>query len=368
MKHRLLLTVSMATAVASVAMVVAQVAPVPPVNLHVVPNNWNPNDTKGPAHEYFNKLVTRPEHYLSYSLRNQAQVDALTSDGDASTTWTYDPANDTYPDKQDALKMTRINPPEGAPGHDKGSVPQHDILNMNSPEWNFGPETDSVIVIWDQYWGPEFRDNMGGVTQLKAAGIQNAGKSWWTMMESGGPASNTADPHDVAMLMDNFAMYPAAYPLAEPMTYFEPMSHTGAEAPSQYPNQRNSQPVFEGRWFRNICEVRPARPASDFVEWNAFYGLTIGPNVNQPSGSWHMVSRWVLDEMRDAHRVMYRVPMGYGINPPRITGMRFTMDSSKTGFIGPWYGYIRNFVVLRNYKLPAVAPEKDTLIFQRPIR
>jgi hypothetical protein len=56
-------------------------------------------------HDYFNWLISRPEHWKSYSLRSQAQIDQY-SGGDGSNPWvTYNPAADTHPTKQDAAKV-----------------------------------------------------------------------------------------------------------------------------------------------------------------------------------------------------------------------------------------------------------------------
>lgn len=374
MLPRMTLTAMAAVSLTSAAILVAQ--PAAPRNLRfgsgVKTTPFKAPPPSGHAHDYFDALVARPEHFLSRSLRDQAQVNALTSDGDASTTFTFAPFNDTYRDKQDALKLTRLNPPPGSAGYGKGSVPQHDILMFNRPQWNFGEETDSILIIWDQYWAPEFVENFGGVSQLKAVGVQNNGHTWWTMMESPGPAANSGDPTVVASLQDNFAQG-GGTDAAPPLTEYEPMSHGGAGAPSQYPNQQNAVRVGHGKWFRNICEVRPQRKHSEFGEWNAAYGVTVPPNPRTANGSYHMVSRWVIEEDGDPKRILYRLPMNWAPlgspgTPGVITGMRFTLDSSKSGFVGPWYGYFRNLVILRNYRLPVVAPENDKFIFQRPLR
>jgi hypothetical protein len=363
--------------VGSLAGLASQALPPAPTNLRIVTGK-TPKPTPipqcvvgpatgKPAHAYFEALVRRAEHFCSWSLRDQAQVNALTSDGDATTTWTYDPRNDKYSDPQDALKYTRINPPVGETGHGKASVPQHDILRMNAPNWNLTPaDTDSVLIIWDQYWGPEYRDNAGEVSTLKTVGIQNNAHTWWTVAQRPGPPLNTPDPTDVAVLGDNFANNGGDAGRAAGMLKNEPVLPSGPGTPKQQP-ERDAAPIYQGVWHRNILEIRLGQPASAFSEWNAAYNVTVLDNPT--SKTWYMVSRWVLHEHQDgAQRVLYRVPMGHGDAPAILSGMRLTMDSSKDGFIGPWYGYFRNLVVLKNYKLPAVNPESDKLIFQRPVR
>ena len=308
-------------------------------------------------HEYFNSLISKPEHHKSWSLRDQAQVNALTSDGNAATTWTFNPASDTYAYKQDALKMTKINN-----GNGKASVQQDDILHFKN--LNLGVDPDSIIIIWDQYWGPEFRDNQGGVSHFKAIGIENNSHSWWTNMQSPGPALNSPEPYDVAALTDEFK---TGTPLPNGLNLQERVSPSGAGTPSQYPNYQNAGRVYQTNWTRYILEIKPARPPGEFTEWNSTYGVTVQPNPNDEQGRWHMVSKWIIDENRNPQRLLYRVPLGFSTQDPIITSIRFTMDTSKIGFIGPWVGYFRNLIVLKDYDLPNADPESDTTIFVRPV-
>lgn len=61
-------------------------------------------------HAYFDALVSRADHWRSYSLRNPAQLDYPNRGGYANSNSgplavTYDPANDFDPNKQDAAKV-----------------------------------------------------------------------------------------------------------------------------------------------------------------------------------------------------------------------------------------------------------------------
>src|SRR5690606_35755011 len=136
---------------------------------------------------------------------------------------------------------------------------------------------------------------------LKTVGVQNGGKSWWTVMQSPGPALNTSDPDDVAVLGDNFV----AGGMPPGMSRYEPTTPAGAGAPNQQP-YTGAVPIYANQWHRNILEVRIAQPHTAFTDWNATYGVTVPPNAK--SGTWHMVSRWVVDA-RGIRRVLYRVPM-----------------------------------------------------------
>lgn len=59
------------------------------------------------THSYFDRLVARPDHWKSYSLRDAAQLDLYRHGWLKAQT--YEPVNDTYHSPQDAAKIT-INP------------------------------------------------------------------------------------------------------------------------------------------------------------------------------------------------------------------------------------------------------------------
>jgi hypothetical protein len=167
--------------------------------------------------------------------------------------------------------------------------------------------------------------------------------------------------------------------LANAMTRGERVSPSGPGTPSQYPSQ--TYPQYHGRWVRYWLEVKLLQPPSAFTDWSAAYcnptvctgngGREIGPNPGEPQGRWHMVSLWTADEQRGVQRLLYKVPMNWKSElgrGPHLTRFDFEVNTSQsTGFIGPFVGYGRNVVVLRNYPLPAV-PESDTTLFQRPRR
>src|SRR5688572_24362708 len=61
-------------------------------------------------HGYFDALVNRPEHWKSYSLRDQRQLQTRENGGYAHCNAcplavTYDPTNDPDPRRQDAAKV-----------------------------------------------------------------------------------------------------------------------------------------------------------------------------------------------------------------------------------------------------------------------
>jgi hypothetical protein len=54
-------------------------------------------------HDYFNSLVSRPDHWKSYSLRSASQLNLYRSGSHLTTT--YSPGTDTYHSPQDAAKV-----------------------------------------------------------------------------------------------------------------------------------------------------------------------------------------------------------------------------------------------------------------------
>jgi hypothetical protein len=184
MNHRII-SVAAAIVVASAAILAAQV-PSAPRNLRVTTAGAETPPPPpppppcvipapgGPAHAYFDALVRRPEHVCNWSLRSQAELNSLAADP-VATNFTYNPASDTYPDRQDAAKFVLM--PGGG-----SSVPSKQQLRMKIPPLTSG----SVLLSWDWYWGREFRDNRGAVNHYKMFQVQVGGHAWWTLMSGHG--------------------------------------------------------------------------------------------------------------------------------------------------------------------------------------
>lgn len=368
MRYRIL-TATVTAAVASLCLVNAQVGPPPPKNLRLAKTTPAPKSTPpscvvppvgGAAHAYFDSLVRRSEHYCNWSLRSQEQLNSLVGDP-VATIFTYDPAGDDYPDKQDAAKMIRT------PG-ESSSIPGTQQLRMP-----FKPriESGSVLITWDWYWGKEFRTNRGAVNHYKMFQVMMDGHGWWTLMANLAWASQT-DSNEVSKVSDEFR----GKAPAEGVLTKSPWTPAGPGTPDQRPLKSNTTqyPQYHSRWTRYWIEVNMLQPPYAFTDWNQTYldGRVLGPNPDDPEGRWHMVSLFSADEVRGVQRLLYRVPVDYGgLNKwaPWITTFRLELNTSqpRDSLTGPLIGYARNVVVLHNYKLPNVA-EADTYLFQKPIR
>lgn len=369
MNHRII-PVAAAIVVASVAILAAQL-PSTPANLRVVtggaetpPPPPPPPPTPcvipasgGPAHAYFDALVRRSEHVCNWALRSQAELNGLVADP-VATNFTYNPAADTHPDRQDAAKFVLM--PGGS-----SSISGKQQLRMSIPALASG----SVLLSWDWYWGREFRDNRGAVNHYKMFQAQIGGHSWWTLMSGMAWASDT-DERQVGMPNDQFR----SGTLADGVLKRGPFTPAGPGTPDQTNNSGSQYPQHHSVWTRYWIEVKMLQPPSAFREWSDEYlgGAPLGANPDDPEGRWHMVSLWMADENRAPRRLIYRAPLNWNAAlgwDPRLTLFRFEMNTSQSAdsLDGPLVGYARNTVLLHNYALPAV-PETDTFIFQRPRR
>lgn len=94
-------------------------------------------------HTYFETHLDHPNLIESYSLRDQAELDAVSNRQGDSGTVTYDPATDTYHDPQDAAKVVIAS--------GKGSLRPFPMLPI-------GVSQGSVLTVWDHWWGREYLD------------------------------------------------------------------------------------------------------------------------------------------------------------------------------------------------------------------
>jgi hypothetical protein len=352
--------------ITSLALVSAQ-SPAPPKNLRIdvdvdpppkppAPKACELPPLGGARHAYFDSLVRRAEHFCNYSLRSQAQLDALVADP-VATFFTYKPDADPYPDKQDAAKMVR---PPGA----SSSVPSTQQLRVPIGR---ALSSGSVLLTWDWYWGSEFQTNRGGVNHYKMFQIMIDGHGWWTLMANLAWADQSRG--EVAKVSDEFRS--GARP--DGSLSVSPVTPAGPGTPDQRNKSGSQYYQRPGTWTRYWVEVILAQPPSAFTDWSQAYlgGKTVGANPDDPQGRWHMVSLWSADEDRPARRLLYRVPINWNaaLWEPHLSMFRFEMNTSQPplSLEGPLIGYARNLVILHDYKLPAVA-ENDAYLFQKPIR
>src|SRR5437773_607274 len=108
-----------------------------------------PTPVPGAPHRYFDSVKGRTDVLAAYSLRDQAMLDEY-AHGPAATAVnvTYDFANDPYPDKQDAAKVT---------------IPADQVSLKDTLRLPIPPTSgESLMVTWDAWWGREFETGHSG--------------------------------------------------------------------------------------------------------------------------------------------------------------------------------------------------------------
>jgi hypothetical protein len=315
--------------------------------------------------EYWTYLQALPTWVKGWDLRSEASLKSVLSTGDTLINWSYDPVNDTYPLAQDAGKLTL------PAGDGTGKLPLYNSQLLRF-EIGLGDVTtralgSTVVLTWDWFPSQEFRDNYGGITHIKMFQVVNGSTAWWTMMESPAPAFNSGDPTAVFKHSDEMRA-DHSYGGPEGLTEFRAgIVPSGANTPLQYPGQQQRHTNYHSRWIRYWVEIRQGVPHTDFTDWNTLTGQTLTANPYPDRGGlWFMMSLWIADEFNDAQRVVWRVPMNNGAAQAEqwVGRVRFEFDSSKTGWIGPAYGYVRNFAVLHGANLNEADPD----FFRRPAR
>jgi hypothetical protein len=334
--------------VGGVALVAAQTGPLPPTSVRIV--RAGIDLPSGHSHDYFNRVIALREHHRSWSLRDQAQLNALTRAG-VSTSFTYDYANDPYPWKQDGAKLYH-------PDDMGASIPRNQTLDMP-----IDVSDGTVLVINDFWFGPEWRTNrLDPSRSWKPFMLQVDGGRWWThAMGRGGQQSDPVVNDSYNSLSGGGTGFPTGVTQREPLT-----------PPGEGTIPTRSFFIHHGVWTRYWFEVRLYLPPEAFTSWMAHTGVTLEPNPNDPQGRYHMISSWIADEHRGPVRLTYQAPWRTGGTLDRpdaiLSHFQYEFHTSQTApsQSGPLIGYGRNVVALRNYRLPPI-PETDTTIFVRPV-
>jgi PKD repeat protein len=284
--------------------------------------------TVGGAHAYFESLQAHASHARSWSLRTQAQLDALLG---VSTAWAYVYGADDYATPQDGAKLTKVPNPSTAASD---ALPLTDILRFP-----LGYSDGQTFITWDWWPGEEFRTNIGGVGTWKhfqvrdSTGSTSSGtifdetRSRWTL--------RGADP-EVAKI-DVRAYYGVSGGFPEGVTAADPYTPHGLGAEVAAYGYHHSK---WGRWF---IEIQRPMLASAFTDWNTAHGVTV------TGGPYEMFSLGFADEDRDPVWLLYKVPRI--IRYSHLAHFDFQCGTSShypDGQTGTLYAYARNVAILRN--------------------
>ena len=347
----------------SLAVVGAQNAPGPPTNLRIVSGTAGARGAVASrSHEYFNSLVALPQHFRSWSLRDQAQLDGLLRTG-TSRYFTYVFGSDSYSDPQDAAKFYK--PVDDQIGTRSDSIPGNQQLRM--PMGIPYSSGDSILVIWDWYYGREFRSCLGEIRNYKifnirsSTGSSNSGNIYLGTKIAFRDAEGSPEPNAVGTHYNALVSSKDRTGIPTGMLESDTTRPTGAGA---VPNRRYQ--LRWGQWTRYIMEIRLNVSGSDpgFDDWKSIDSSLDYREFNKKN--WNMISQWVLDEERDAVRLLYRLPWNMDQTHLAYFNYEFNTSQRPPGQTCAFVGYGRNAIVLRNYAINVA--ESDTRIFKRPVR
>jgi hypothetical protein len=309
-----------------------------------------PDPGESGPHTFFEKLSVLPACIGSWSLRDQAQIDSLDRITESNPYFTYDPASDTYPDKQDAAKFTK-------PKNISGSESIATNAQLDHPA-DVG--SGDVLTSWDMYYTPTWLMGAedGLVDAWKIFQHRQANRErWWTIINNHQQAN---EPGEVA---ETSHAAEAGQWNIPGLTNTKPLAPTGQGAVAGH-----SYGPFVSRWTRywSLIEMgvdMDTDPRS--ASWKS-----MSPEAATITGVWDLISLWIADEIRDPVRLLFRVPIKF-TKPLYSFADEFNTSTSAggpgVGQNGTIIGYRRNTVMLHNYVLPVV-PEEDTAIFRKPVR
>ena len=344
---------------------------------------------EGP-HDFFETNAARDEVWLSRTLRSQAQLNESTG-GDLSTVYTYDFANDTYHDKQDAAKL--LWGPAGA----GGSIPANQQLKRGPFfKWDTNaehfPEGTRLLIILDYYHGIELL-NMGefvggtfqGISTWKHFNLQEGAADFGALWIEPQLEFRDRDPADPTMI----ARYATRVYQGLNRGTWSPFNKcpVGVTNCGNNPNPtgvgalaQRTWPIYGGVWVRFWIEVRHGLPGTSevFDSWKSLPVYQAASSADKTAfegETWSAVSIWGADENRDPVRLMYKYPHWADRAPDGIFNIQsFRWEhntSSSNTLLGDVVGYTRNAVFLRNFpssNMVTDLDEGDTTLFRKPVR
>lgn len=304
------------------------------------------------SHAYFNSLISRPDHWKSYSLRPQAGA-PITSPhyenqllrrnqggyaqcNSCSLDVTYNPANDPDPRRQDAAKIV-------VPA-DRVSLPNNPLLPI--PNWS----GHSLFVTWDAWFGQEFMFNNTGISNYK--NFQFASGRIWTEVRS-------------RFALGQHQYIPPALALVDVRQYGG--IGPGTIRPPGYP------PSDPGKYGGGAIGPMIAEFAVQPETWTRYWvlfkptGGTFQATFQSELRTYpaYEFSLWVADENNNPVLLIDRVIIG-----PNMPGWDFWNSfwleyNTSTNEIPPGrgalVGYVRNIAMLRD-------PANVTSLLQRPVK
>jgi hypothetical protein len=263
-------------------------------------------------HAYFDALVARPEHWRSFSLRDQRQLETRANGGYANSNdtplyVTYSPETDPDPRRQDAAKVVI---PAGRP-----SLPNQVRFPMDTTDGT------AYFVTWDAWFGAEFHISTAGIPQQKT--FQFSSDGIWFEVQS------------------RFNLNQGG--LAQVTTRGYAGGNARGDNPPFGPNVTDTNPLPQVGTFSIKAE-----------RWTRYWAV-----IDQRANDFDLASLWVADETTGPVQLLDRIQLDAINGKIDQFYLEYNTSTSPPEGRGPLVAYVRNLVMMRNVVNP-------TGLMQRP--
>lgn len=257
------------------------------------------------TNEYFETLRARPECHVALSLRDAVQVGPDTEGGYSGhggpLSVTYDPANDTYPDKQDAAKIVVPS--------DKNSLPNQVHLPIKILHG------ERAFITWDAWFGPELDYSNHQIPTYKMWQFCSHTDAIWDEVRAGWKGGDAIGPGALALV--NGRSYGAEF-------------GPNVTSPDALAPQLAPFTLWEKRWVRYFA-------------------------LFEPDGEYDAYSLWVSDTDTDAVQVFDGLQLQFrsdktGTATPQMGVFRIEFNTSHNEVLpnrSDLVAYVRNYIVLK---------------------
>jgi hypothetical protein len=342
-------------------------------------------------HTYFDALVKRSDHWKSYSLRSADQMLEYRRTRTRPMNVTYDPANDRYPDRQDAAKVSvpEFDPEPFSqlakplkPGDTSVVLTATDVEMSsrlaNQRSLRIGPEimtivresgkslTNGTVDVIRGQLGTSPTSHTAGASVLVSMNIAFNNARLPLGTEDGNSYLFTWDAwYGPEFDFDNAGIgnY-KTFQFGAPDYFFQvdtifsdavgdDLATIGAHS---YPTGR---PIPEA-FGPNIISHYPVKPQVGQLNVRPATWTRYWVQIDQKASDWDPLTMWVADEKHDAVKIFDRLQ--YEV-PGSITQfiLEFATSTNKLQARGTMVAYVRNFVALRN------PPRDPSSLFLRPL-
>jgi hypothetical protein len=256
------------------------------------------------SHTYYETLASRSDCIAAYSLRNQAQIEEYRKSRSLPSDVNYLYPNDPDPRKQDAAKVYI------------GTTSNNLLTQVHLPVPSYG--TQSLLVVWESWWGKEFAFSNTGIDNYKAFQLGSPGCDIWT---------------EPRMRFELAQMAGGEY------VGFTDIRQYGNKGPNTVAN-----PQMNGRSYGNNSLGPIANEFGIRPERWARHWLFVSPD-----GDWYRLSYWVADATQNPVQVYDRVQVNPKLPAPwQCFRLEYNTSSAPNPSLrGPLVAYARNVVMLR---------------------